>query len=94
VEEIAALTGVRPWLLSFQSFDERVIDALSKVCLLDHVRGVDRRQVHYNSYEHAFGEWLRANNKFDLSEQVIEHYATMAKSSIVPQMDDYVRRLK
>ncbi len=71
-----------------------MVESLREMCVLDYVRGADSRHMLYDSYQEAFGGWLRKNNKFGLSEQVIRPYAAMAKPSIVPQMEDYIRRLK
>lgn len=93
-EEVAALAEIGPWMQSLKSFNDHMLDALSQACLVDHVRGVERREMLYSTYEDAFRKWLRENNKFGLSEQIIQHYTAMVKPIIVPKMEDYVRRLQ
>jgi hypothetical protein len=93
-EELAALAEVGPWFRSFQGWDDKMVESLKEMCVLDYVRGSDSRELLYDSYEEAFGGWLRKNNKFGLSEEVIRHHAAKARPNTVPQMEDYIQRLK
>lgn len=93
-EELAALAEVEPWFRSFQDWDDKMVESLKEMCVLDYVRGSDSRELLYDSYEEAFGSWLRKNNKFGLSEEVIRHHAAKARPNTVPEIEDYIQRLK
>jgi hypothetical protein len=93
-EELAALAEVEPWFQSFQDWDAKMVESLREMCLLDYVRGSNNRELLYDSYEEAFGGWMRKNNKFGLSEEVIRDHTAKARPNIAPQIEDYIQRLK
>lgn len=73
-EEIKAQGEVEAWHKSILSNDERIQRHISGVTLGDLARGIQRHSVVVEAAKKEIREYLVKNNKFNISEEVIDRY--------------------
>jgi hypothetical protein len=74
-EELDALAGIKSW---HQDLERHILvfhDNAASILRGSFIRGHDTREVLKDRCRLMVGDWLRANNNFGLSEDVIEKYS-------------------
>ena len=74
-EELDALAGFKSWHQDLEKYILVFHDNAASILRDSFIRGNDTREVLKDRCRSMVGDWLRANNNFGLSEDVIEKYS-------------------
>ena len=87
-EELDALAGIKSWHQDLERYILVFHDNAASILRGSFIRGHDAREVLKDRCRSMVGDWLRANNIFGLSEDVIEKYSIRMSLNYKKQVAD------
>jgi hypothetical protein len=93
-EELDALAGFKSWHQDLEKYISLFNDQPASILHGSFIRGNDSREVLKDRCRSMVGDWLRANNNFGLSEDVIEKYSIRESLKYEKAADDLFHELQ